>query len=93
MNLKKGLTCATTRLSALEKLIRTASFVNRTFEEYEQEVESGLLTWSTPTHEDDDFWRENAKKMDAKNGKAIKWALSFVSVFSNSDAVCVQTGH
>lgn len=43
-----------------------------TFDEYQQELESGLLRWSTPTHQDEDFWRENAKKLESDNKRCVK---------------------
>lgn len=48
-----------------------------TFEEYQQELDSGLLKWSTPTHTDDDFWRENAKKLNGDNKQCVKFVPCF----------------
>ena len=68
-DVKKGLTSVS--LLVVHTLAHSVCN-NSTFDEYEQEVESGLLTWSTPTHEDDDFWRENAKKLENKDKKVLK---------------------
>jgi V-type H+-transporting ATPase subunit H len=43
-----------------------------TFDEYASEVESGHLSW-TPTHESEDFWKENVEKIRFENkGKVVK---------------------
>ena len=44
----------------------------RTFDEYASEIESGHLSW-TPTHESEDFWKENVEKIRFENkGKVVK---------------------
>lgn len=46
--------------------------VGRTYDEYVSEVESGHLVWS-PTHESEDFWKENGLRIGQENGgKAVK---------------------
>ena len=43
-----------------------------TYDEYISELESGKLVWS-PTHESEDFWRENAGRVGGdEGGKGIK---------------------
>lgn len=48
------------------------TYTNRTYDEYKEELNSGMLDWSNPTHEDGDFWRENAKKLEDENKKGLK---------------------
>jgi V-type H+-transporting ATPase subunit H len=38
-----------------------------TFDEYMSELDSGKLVWS-PTHESDDFWKENGAKLGSEDG-------------------------
>lgn len=47
---------------------------DRTFDEYKSELASGHLTWS-PTHKNDDFWRDNASKLTDKDREQLKWVL------------------
>ncbi|KWU42070.1 ATPase, V1 complex, subunit H [Rhodotorula sp. JG-1b] len=42
-----------------------------TFDEYKSELASGHLTWS-PTHKNDDFWRDNASKLTDKDREQLK---------------------
>ncbi|GAA5878660.1 hypothetical protein JCM3774_000442 [Rhodotorula dairenensis] len=42
-----------------------------TFDEYKSELASGHLTWS-PTHKNDDFWRDNAVKLTDKDREELK---------------------
>ena len=46
----------------------------RTYDEYTSELASGHLSW-TPVHESDDFWKENAAKLNDKNHEQLKYAL------------------
>jgi len=46
-----------------------------------------LLTWTTPTHEDDEFWRENAKKLENKDKKIIKALLAILKKNDQEHAV------
>lgn len=48
----------------------------RTYDEYTSELASGHLSW-TPVHESDDFWKENAAKLNDKNYEQLKY-VSFV---------------
>lgn len=51
-------------------------FSNSTFDEYVSEVSSGHLSWSSATHELDDFWKENAERLGTEgNGKVIKYVF------------------
>jgi len=42
-----------------------------TYDEYVSELASGHLSW-TPVHESDDFWRENASKLNEKDYEQLK---------------------
>ena len=44
---------------------------SRTYDEYLSELASGHLSW-TPVHESDDFWRENASKLNEKDYEQLK---------------------
>ena len=54
-------------LSSLQIL----SGVFRTYDEYMSELASGHLSW-TPVHESDDFWKENATKLNEKDHEQLK---------------------
>ncbi|KAJ9093252.1 hypothetical protein QFC20_007170 [Naganishia adeliensis] len=50
-----------------------------TFDEYASEVESGHLSWS-PTHESEDFWKENVEKIRFENkGRVVKQLVALLS--------------
>lgn len=42
-----------------------------TYDEYKSELESGQLSW-TPPHKNDDFWRDNATKLNDKDREQLK---------------------
>ncbi|KAJ7771798.1 ATPase V1 complex subunit H [Mycena metata] len=42
-----------------------------TYDEYSSELTSGHLSW-TPVHESDDFWKENATKLNDKDYEQLK---------------------
>ncbi|PPQ63197.1 hypothetical protein CVT24_005742 [Panaeolus cyanescens] len=42
-----------------------------TYDEYTSELASGHLSW-TPVHESDDFWKENAVKLNEKNHEQLR---------------------
>jgi V-type H+-transporting ATPase subunit H len=43
----------------------------RTYDEYTSELASGHLSW-TPVHESEDFWKENATKLNEKDYEQLK---------------------
>lgn len=43
----------------------------RTYDEYTSELTSGHLSW-TPVHESEDFWKENAIKLNDKDCEQLK---------------------
>ncbi|KAG9226035.1 hypothetical protein CCMSSC00406_0008697 [Pleurotus cornucopiae] len=50
----------------------TANFQSlTTYDEYTSELSSGHLSW-TPVHESDDFWKENATKLNDKDREQLK---------------------
>ena len=49
-----------------------------TYDEYASELASGHLSWS-PVHESDDFWKENATKLNEKDYEQLKYSLQSAS--------------
>lgn len=47
----------------------------RTYDEYSSELTSGHLSW-TPVHESDDFWKENATRLNDRDYEQLKWVSS-----------------
>jgi len=43
----------------------------RTYDEYASELQSGHLSWS-PVHDSDNFWKENAMKLNEKDYAQLK---------------------
>ncbi|GAA5988701.1 hypothetical protein JCM10908_003681 [Rhodotorula pacifica] len=52
-----------------------------TFDEYKSELASGHLTWS-PTHKNDDFWRDNAAKLTDKDREQLKVLVQLLATSS-----------
>lgn len=53
-----------------------------TWDEYLSELQSGQLTFESPVHELDDFWKQNAPKFVDDDGKVLK---QLVSILNESD--------
>lgn len=49
-----------------------------TYDEYKSELESGQLSW-TPPHKNDDFWRDNASKLNDKDREQLKILVSLLT--------------
>ncbi|KAI5900134.1 ATPase, V1 complex, subunit H [Schizophyllum commune H4-8] len=49
-----------------------------TWDEYASELASGHLSW-TPVHESDDFWKENAAKLNEKDAKELKTLIKLLN--------------
>ncbi|KAN0075462.1 Armadillo-type fold [Tylopilus felleus] len=49
-----------------------------TYDEYVSELASGHLSW-TPVHESDEFWRENASKLNEKDYEQLKILIRLLS--------------
>lgn len=43
-----------------------------TFDLYSTEITSGALSWGSPTHTSEEFWRENAAKLNEKGAVVLK---------------------
>lgn len=54
-----------------EQLAERLKFMT-TWDEYLSELQSGQLTFESPVHELDDFWKENAPKFVEEDGKVLK---------------------
>ncbi|KAK7466870.1 H(+)-transporting V1 sector ATPase subunit H [Stygiomarasmius scandens] len=55
-----------------------------TYDEYMSELQSGHLSW-TPVHESDDFWKENATKLNDKDYEQLKLLIKLLQ--ESRDAV------
>lgn len=53
-----------------------------TWDEYLSELQSGQLTFESPVHELDDFWKENAPRLVDEDGKVLK---QLVGILKQSD--------
>ncbi|THV08044.1 ATPase, V1 complex, subunit H [Dendrothele bispora CBS 962.96] len=49
-----------------------------TYDEYASELQSGHLSW-TPVHESDDFWKENATKLNDKDYEQLKLLVKLLN--------------
>ena len=49
----------------------SSDYLTRTYDEYTSELTSGHLSW-TPVHESDDFWKENATKLNDKDYEQLR---------------------
>ncbi|KAG9318161.1 ATPase V1 complex subunit H [Chiua virens] len=49
-----------------------------TYDEYVSELASGHLSW-TPVHESDEFWRENASKLNEKDYEQLKILIGLLN--------------
>lgn len=58
-------------LSHTHHISDLACVFKRTYDEYISELASGHLSW-TPVHESDDFWKENATKLNEKDHEQLK---------------------
>ena len=47
----------------------------RTYDEYTSELTSGHLSW-TPVHESDDFWKENATRLNDRDYEQLRYVSS-----------------
>ncbi|KAL7409520.1 ATPase, V1 complex, subunit H [Mrakia frigida] len=55
-----------------------------TWDEYTSELESGHLTWSPP-HESEQFWKENAVRLNERDGELLKTLVNLL--LNSSDAL------
>ncbi|KJA27303.1 hypothetical protein HYPSUDRAFT_1097962 [Hypholoma sublateritium FD-334 SS-4] len=59
-----------------------------TYDEYTSELASGHLSW-TPVHESDDFWKENATKLNDKNYEQLKNLIAVLNDSTDATALAV----
>lgn len=68
----------------LKEQLEEAKRKMTTYDEYLTELESGLLRWSPP-HTSEEFWSQNADKLNEKNHQQLKKVIELLS--SASDPV------
>ncbi|KAF9264948.1 ATPase, V1 complex, subunit H [Marasmius fiardii PR-910] len=59
-----------------------------TYDEYTSELASGHLSW-TPVHESDDFWKENATKLNDKDYEQLKILIRLLNESSDPNVLAV----
>ncbi|KAK0228218.1 armadillo-type protein [Armillaria fumosa] len=59
-----------------------------TYDEYTSELSSGHLSW-TPVHESDDFWKENATKLNEHDCQQLKLLLKLLKESSDPTVLAV----
>ncbi|KAH9483833.1 V-type proton ATPase subunit H [Psilocybe cubensis] len=59
-----------------------------TYDEYTSELASGHLSW-TPVHESDDFWKENATKLNDKDHEQLKILIKVLKESSDPIVLAV----
>ncbi|CDZ96853.1 Vacuolar H-ATPase V1 sector, subunit H [Phaffia rhodozyma] len=82
-------------LNVLGDVLKEARSNLSTWDEYASEVESGHLAWS-PIHESEDFWKENATKLNEKDGKLIKILVDLLKASDDPVVLavaCADIGH
>ncbi|SJX65557.1 related to vacuolar ATP synthase subunit H [Sporisorium reilianum f. sp. reilianum] len=60
-----------------------------TWDEYLSELQSGQLTFESPVHELDDFWRENAPKFVDDDGKVLKRLVAILDESEDAATLAV----
>lgn len=60
-----------------------------TWDEYLSELQSGSLTFESPVHELDDFWKENAPKFVEEDGKVLKQLVKILKDSEDSTTLAV----
>ncbi|KAK2467087.1 hypothetical protein APHAL10511_001345 [Amanita phalloides] len=59
-----------------------------TYDEYTSELSSGHLSW-TPVHESEDFWKENATKLNDKDHEQLRTLIRLLTESSDSTVLSV----
>jgi len=59
-----------------------------TYDEYISELSSGHLSW-TPVHESEDFWKENATRLNDKNFEQLKILVNLLKESSDITVLAV----
>ncbi|CDU22509.1 related to vacuolar ATP synthase subunit H [Sporisorium scitamineum] len=60
-----------------------------TWDEYLSELQSGQLTFESPVHELDDFWKENAPKVVEEDGKVLKQLVAILNESEDATTLAV----
>ncbi|SPO31233.1 related to vacuolar ATP synthase subunit H [Ustilago trichophora] len=60
-----------------------------TWDEYLSELTSGQLTFESPVHELDDFWKENAAKFVEEDGKVLKQLVGVLKQSEDATTLAV----
>jgi V-type H+-transporting ATPase subunit H len=58
---------------------------NRTYDEYTSELVSGHIAW-TPVHDSDEFWKENAARLNENDNEQLKWVLNLAALNPEADS-------
>jgi len=67
----------------------TTHFQNlTTYDEYTSELASGHLSW-TPVHESDDFWKENATKLNDKDCEQLKLLINILKTSNDPNILAI----
>ncbi|KAF8964109.1 armadillo-type protein [Flammula alnicola] len=61
-----------------------------TYDEYTSELASGHLSW-TPVHESDDFWKENASKLNDKDYEQLKTLIKVLKESTDPTVLAVAS--
>ncbi|KAF9452825.1 ATPase, V1 complex, subunit H [Macrolepiota fuliginosa MF-IS2] len=59
-----------------------------TYDEYTSELASGHLSW-TPVHESDDFWKENATRLNEKDHEQLKLLIHILNTSADPNILAV----
>jgi len=59
-----------------------------TYDEYTSELESGHLSW-TPVYESDEFWRENATRLNEKEYEQLKLLVKILKEANDPTVLAV----
>ncbi|KAJ3563189.1 hypothetical protein NP233_g9103 [Leucocoprinus birnbaumii] len=67
----------------------TTHFQNlTTYDEYTSELASGHLSW-TPVHESDDFWKENATRLNEKDYEQLKLLIHILQTATDPNILAI----
>ncbi|KXN90470.1 V-type proton ATPase subunit H [Leucoagaricus sp. SymC.cos] len=67
----------------------TTHFQNlTTYDEYTSELASGHLSW-TPVHESDDFWKENAARLNEKDYEQLKLLIDILQTATDPNILAI----
>ena len=79
-------------LDSLSEMMEEYTRTRTTFDEYAAEVSSGHLRWSPP-HRNEQFWRENARRIvDYEGGELLKKLVAILSKSWDGDKQVLAVG-